>query len=132
MPMDDVATGIMLGTRSLAMEMLCTVPCGGGRRNDNGRQVWARGASLVEMGKDFHVPTDSIRAVLKELATQYAIRTGNVAPVMLPTGQWVRGGCCAFVEPHDWERVESVCEAYQAEYGDGQETTEGDSRRMDG
>ncbi len=118
MPMDDVAKGAMLGTRSLAMEVLSTLPPGGRRRYDNARQVWERGASLVEMGRDFNVPTDSIRMVLKELAIQYAVRTGIVAPVMLPTGEWVRGGHCAFVEARDWPRVRAVCEAYQAEYPD--------------
>ncbi len=124
MPMDDVACGVLLGTRSLAMEILSTLPPGGNRRYDNSRQVWERGASLVELGKDFGVPTDSIRTVVKELASQYAVRTGNVAPVMLPTGQWVRGGHCAFIEAVDlddsrWQRVRQACEAYQAEYDDG-------------
>ena len=119
MPMDDVATGVKLGTRSLALEVLCTLPCGGQRRYDNSRQVWDRGASLVELGRDFDVPTDSIRVIVKELGTQYAVRTGTVAPVLLPTGEWVRGGHCAFVDPAGWDQVQAACEAYQAEYEDG-------------
>ncbi len=124
MPMDDVAKGAMLGTRSLAMEILSTLPPGGNRRYDNSRQVWERGASLVELGKDFGLSTDSIRVIVKELGALYAVRTGNVAPVMLPTGQWIRGGHCAFIEAVDcddprWAHVQQVCEDYQNEYDDG-------------
>ncbi len=49
-----------------------------------------------------------------ELAVMYAVKTGTVSPV-----GGTRGGHCAFIEPRDWERVQRVCEAYQAEYPDG-------------
>jgi hypothetical protein len=117
--MDDVATGIALETRSLYMEILCTLPCGGGHGNHNGRTTWQRGVSIVSLAKDFQMATDSIRAVLKELAGSYQVRTGIVAPVTLPNGEQLRGGHCAFVDPAGWEYARAACEAYQAEFEDG-------------
>lgn len=116
MPMDDVATGIMLETRSLHMELLCTLPVGGDHADHNGRTVWERGASIVDLAKDFYMTTDSIRIVLKELAGKYGVHTGIVAPVMLPNGKRVRGGHCAFVEPAGWDAAQAACEAYLAGY----------------
>lgn len=119
MPMDDVATGITLETYSLHMEILSSLPCGGGHVEYNGRITWQRGASIVGLAKDFCMTTDSIRAVLKELAGKYGVRTGIVAPVTLPNGERLRGGHCAFVDQDGWDAARAACEAYQAEFEDG-------------
>lgn len=121
MPMDDVATGIMLGTRDLEMEVLCTLPCGGERKWASKRRKWTRGANIVDMALDFDVPSDAIKVVLGELARTYAVVVGTIATVMLPNGQALRGGHGAFIEPHNWPRVQAACEAYLADYPDEEE-----------
>ena len=120
MPMHDVATGIAFGTRDLAMEVLCTLPICGERKLRNGRRQWSAGAVLVEMAIDFAVPMDAIRVVLSELAKTYAVVIGNIAPVYTRKGV-IRGGRGAFVEPHNWPRVQAACEAYLADYPDYEE-----------
>lgn len=131
MPMHNVATGIRLDTRSLHMEILCSLPCGGGHGEYNGRTTWQRGVSIVELARDFFMTTAYVRKVLRELGERHtieaagkrhgepAVRTGNVAPVMLPNGKKLRGGHCAFVDPAGWDQVQAACEAYQAEFDDG-------------
>lgn len=113
MGMDDVACGIALDTRSLEMEVLCTLPCGGNHTDYNGRRVWDRGANIVEMQRDFVVGKNEVRAALDSLAKNYAVKTGTLAPF----GK-LRGGHCAFIEPFGWERVQRACEAYLALCGD--------------
>jgi hypothetical protein len=100
------------------MEVLCTLPCGGRRREDNGRQVWDRGASVIEMQADFMVSKADLRAALDRLAKTWMVRTGNVAPVNLSNGTTVRGGHCAFVEPFGWNRVQWDCLAYLLKHGE--------------
>jgi hypothetical protein len=108
----ETATAIACGLRSLDMEVLACLPCGGSRHEDNGRQVWDRGASIVEMQQDFMVSKAVMRACLGRLKKRWGVRTGNVAPVNLLNGGKVRGGHCAFVEPLAWLRVQKACEAY--------------------
>ena len=102
----------MMTNDDLDMELLCCLPCGGTRHEDNSRQLWDRGASVVEMQKDFCVERTPMRACLKRLAKRWGVLTGTIAPVNLPNGTKIPGGHCAFVGVADWPRVEAACEAY--------------------
>lgn len=116
----DVAQGIANGTRKLSMEVLCSLPIAGERKWSSKRRKWSTGAVIVDMAIDFAVPGDAIRVVLSELAKTYAVVMGTIAPVYTKNGL-IRGGHGAFIEPHNWPRVQAACEAYLADYPDEEE-----------
>ena len=108
----DEQVGIADGTRDLALEVLCTLPCGGERRWYSKRRKWTRGATIVEMAEDFDVPCDAIRVILGELYVTHGVIVGVIAPVTRGDETLIRGGHGAFVPPHNWPHAEAACEAY--------------------
>jgi hypothetical protein len=111
--MHETIQGVRDGTRSLEMEVLCSLPPQETRVMWQNRAHWTQGALLLSLAQDFGVSMPTIRETLTSLrAAGYAVQSGHLAPCKLGNGPILPGGQCAFIAKKGKEHAKNAAETY--------------------